>query len=52
MTHILTGLMLGLYVLQVLGDPLVIEEWERLSESLTSALFDGVAPAAHPHSQT
>jgi TetR/AcrR family fatty acid metabolism transcriptional regulator len=52
MTHILTGLMLGLYVLQVLGDPLVIEEWERLSESFTSALFGGVAPAAHPHSKT
>jgi AcrR family transcriptional regulator len=52
MTHILTGLMLGLYVLQVLGDPLVTEEWERLSECFTSALFDGVAPAANPHSQT
>ena len=52
MTRILTGLMLGLYVLQVLGDPLVTEEWERLSESFTSALFDGVAPPAYPHSQT
>ena len=52
MARILTGLMLGLYVLQVLGDPLVAEEWERLSEGFTSALFDGVAPKERPHSQT
>jgi AcrR family transcriptional regulator len=52
MARILTGLMLGLYVLQVLGDPLVTEEWERLSESFTTALFDGVAPTMRPHSQT
>jgi TetR/AcrR family fatty acid metabolism transcriptional regulator len=53
MTRILTGLMLGLYVLQVLGDPLVTEQWERLSECIVSALFDGVAPQAEPpHSHT
>ena len=46
MARILTGLMLGLYVLQVLGDPLVTEQWERLSKCIASALFDGVAPQA------
>jgi AcrR family transcriptional regulator len=52
MARILTGLVLGLYVLQVLGDPLVTEQWERISECITSALFDGMTPQAerpHPH---
>jgi TetR/AcrR family fatty acid metabolism transcriptional regulator len=51
--RIITGLMLGLYVLQVLGDPLVTGQWERLSENIIFALFDGLAPHdERPHSQT
>jgi AcrR family transcriptional regulator len=53
MARILTGLMVGLFVLQVLDDPLVTDQWERLSISFASVLFDGLAPrAGHPQSQT
>jgi AcrR family transcriptional regulator len=43
MARIITGMMLGLFVLQVLGDPLVTEQWERLSTCFASVLFDGLA---------
>lgn len=53
MARILIGLMLGLYVLQVLGDPMLTEQWDRLSECIASVLFDGVAhQAERPHSHT
>lgn len=40
----LVALMLGLYILEVLGDPLIQPEWERLSGFIASLLFEGLAP--------
>ena len=34
----------GLFILQVLGDPLVQSQWDALAEVSTSILFDGVSP--------
>lgn len=40
----LVALMLGLYVLEVLGDPLIEAEWDGLSRSIAALLIDGAAP--------
>jgi AcrR family transcriptional regulator len=40
----LVALMLGLYVLEVLGDPLIQPEWDELSKFVASLLFEGLAP--------
>ncbi|MBP1693502.1 MAG: TetR/AcrR family transcriptional regulator [Chloroflexi bacterium] len=42
--RILTGLITGLYILEVLGDPLVRGEWDDLSQSITGFLFQGDSP--------
>jgi AcrR family transcriptional regulator len=41
--RVLTGLINGLYILEVLGDPLVRDEWEDLSECVTDLLLRGAA---------
>jgi hypothetical protein len=40
----LVALMLGLYVLEVLGDPSIQSEWDELSQVVASLLIDGAAP--------
>lgn len=42
--RLLVALMLGLYVLEVLGDPLVPSQWDELSQVVASLLIDGAAP--------
>jgi len=37
--RILTGLITGLYILEVLGDPLIRDQWEDLSQSIAGLLF-------------
>jgi AcrR family transcriptional regulator len=37
--RILTGLINGLYILEVLGDPVVRDEWEVLSEAIARLFF-------------
>jgi AcrR family transcriptional regulator len=40
----LAALMNGLYLLDVLGDPIVHERWDELAQMITSIFFDGVDP--------
>ena len=42
----LVALLLGLYVLEVLGDPLIQPEWDELSDFIASLLFEGMTPVA------
>jgi AcrR family transcriptional regulator len=42
--RMLVALMLGLYVLEVLGDPSIQSEWDELSQVVASLLIDGAAP--------
>jgi AcrR family transcriptional regulator len=40
----LLGATLGLFLLNILGDPLVRTEWDELSGSMTAMLYEGVKP--------
>lgn len=42
--RMLVALMLGLYVLEVMGDPLIQSQWDELSGVIVSLLIDGAAP--------
>lgn len=42
--RILIALTTGLFFLEVLGDPLVNERWDDISQLITNIFFDGVAP--------
>jgi AcrR family transcriptional regulator len=42
--RMLVALMLGLYVLEVLGDPLIQSQWDELSRVIASLVIDGAAP--------
>lgn len=44
MARTLVALMLGLYFLEVLGDPLIQSQWDELSKAIASLLIDGAAP--------
>jgi len=49
--RVLAGLWVGLFFLQALEDPLVIHEWDRLSNVIAGMFFDSIAPQAvedHP----
>ena len=41
--RILTGLLTGLYILEVLGDPLVRDEWDDLSQTIATLFFRGAS---------
>lgn len=41
--RILTGLITGLYILEVLGDPVVRDEWDALSQSMADLFIQGLA---------
>ena len=42
--RIVVALTIGLFFLEVLGDPLVKDRWDDLSKLIASIFFDGVAP--------
>ena len=42
--RIVVALTIGLFFLEVLGDPLVKDRWDDLSKLITSIFFDGVTP--------
>ncbi len=42
--RLIISLYLGLFILQVLGDPLVKGEWDRLVDSFIHMVFDGLSP--------
>ncbi|MGW8251141.1 MAG: TetR/AcrR family transcriptional regulator [Anaerolineales bacterium] len=42
--RMLTALMLGLYVLEVMDDPLIRSQWDVLSHEIAALLIDGAAP--------
>lgn len=42
--RLIISLYVGLFILQVLGDPLVKNEWERLVDSFIHMVFDGLSP--------
>ena len=44
MTHILLGLMMGLFVMEVLGDTMIQRDWDALSQLVVSLFIDGAAP--------
>lgn len=44
MARMLVALMLGLFVLEVLGDPLIQSQWNELSGEVAALLIDGAAP--------
>jgi AcrR family transcriptional regulator len=44
MSRTLVALMIGLYVLEVLGDSLIHANWDELSQVIVSLLIEGVAP--------
>ena len=43
--RVLLGATYGLFLLQILGDPLVRTEWDELTNSMTSILFEGLKPS-------
>jgi AcrR family transcriptional regulator len=43
-TRILVGMTLGMFLLQLLGDPVIQSEWEQLADSMVSLIFDGINP--------
>ena len=42
--RVLVAMALGLYVLEVLGDPLIQSHWDELSQVVVSLLIDGSTP--------
>ncbi|MFM8323094.1 MAG: TetR/AcrR family transcriptional regulator [Chloroflexota bacterium] len=42
--RVIVSLYIGSFILQVLGDPLVKNEWDRLMETFLMMVFDGIAP--------
>ena len=44
MSRTLVALMIGLYVLEVLGESMIHANWDELSQTIASLLIDGVAP--------
>jgi AcrR family transcriptional regulator len=46
LARLLTAQWIGLFVLQVVGDPLVHDQWDRLVDAFGDSLYNGVAPRA------
>jgi AcrR family transcriptional regulator len=44
LTRLIVGMYLGLFLMQVLGDPVVTSEWDRLAQTFIGMLFDGIGP--------
>jgi len=42
--RVIAALTTGLFFLDVIGDPLVKERWDELTQVITSIFFDGIAP--------
>jgi len=42
--RIVLAMLSGLFILQVVGDPVIRSEWETIAKLLTDILFEGVAP--------
>lgn len=51
-TRVIVAMYLGLFILEVLGDPLVKGEWDRLVNSFTNLVFEGIGPLDIARSQT
>ena len=43
-SRVITGLVLGIFLLKAVGDPLVDARWEEISELTTAMIFEGLAP--------
>jgi len=41
-------LWIGLFFLDVLEDPVVISEWDRTVDAISSILFEGISPQTSP----
>jgi AcrR family transcriptional regulator len=48
--RIIVGLLMGLYLLHVVGDPVVRNDWDGLSAAMVDMLFTGIAP--HPAAES
>ncbi len=46
--RLIVSLYLGLFLLQVLGDPLVQNEWDRLMDAFVRMVFDGIGHRPDP----
>jgi len=44
-SRVIIALLLGLYVLEVLGDPVIQPQWEELSQFVASVFIEGARPA-------
>lgn len=44
-TRVIVAMYLGLFILEILGDPLVKNEWDRLVSSFTNLVFEGIGPS-------
>jgi AcrR family transcriptional regulator len=44
LARLLSALTAGLFILQILEDPVVCNEWDRLAETIASVLIQGVQP--------
>jgi AcrR family transcriptional regulator len=42
--RLLLSLMLGFYVLEVLGDPIIQLQWEEMSQFIANLIYEGAAP--------
>jgi AcrR family transcriptional regulator len=42
--RLIIGLMLGVYMLEVMGDPLIQPKWEELSQFIAMLIYEGAAP--------
>jgi hypothetical protein len=43
-SRVIVAITLGFFMLQVLGDQAIQSDWEKLSETLTDTIFEGVRP--------
>ena len=46
--RVITALWIGLFFLDVLEDPVVISEWDRTVDAISSILFEGISPQTSP----
>jgi AcrR family transcriptional regulator len=44
LSRVFYGLLMGLFLLKAIGDPVIDSHWDELSELTTSIVFDGLTP--------
>lgn len=42
--RVITSVMTGLFFLDILGDPIIQKEWDKIADTLVQVVFDGMSP--------